>query len=59
MASKLTKENLSRLAHARGFRGVAGLARRVGRHRVSIYRALKNPNQNRPTMRAIERALFR
>lgn len=53
----LSRRNLSRLAHAKGFRGVAGLARRLGRNRVTLYQALKNPNRYKPTVKAMQEAL--
>ncbi|MFO1461246.1 MAG: hypothetical protein U1G08_17820 [Verrucomicrobiota bacterium] len=55
---EITPKNLSQLSHARGFRGVAGLARRLGRDRGTLYRAARRPERFRPTIRAMREALF-
>ena len=55
----LTTRNLARLAWASGHRGVTGLAKAIGRHRVTLYQAIQSPEQHRPTVRAIKRALKR
>lgn len=53
----LTTENLATLAGLNGHRGVAALARRLGRNRVSLYRALKAPRRFGPTYRALNQVL--
>lgn len=49
--------NLNRLAHARGFNGVAGLARHIRRNRVTVWKAVRWPSQMRPTYELICEAL--
>lgn len=49
----MTAENLRQRAWAAGFRGVAGLAAAIGRSRVSVYRAIRNPSRFGPTHRLI------
>lgn len=56
---EIDPENLARLAWLNGHKGVAGLSRAVGKHRVTIYRAVKQPKRYGPTFRAIKRALPR
>lgn len=50
-------KDLPRLAWLNGYRGVTGLAKAIGRHRVTVHQAAKNPNKYKPTHRAITRAL--
>lgn len=56
-AQKIKPENFERLCWAAGFRGPAGLARHIGRHRVTVHRAVKNPKQFGPTFRKITEVL--
>lgn len=53
--SRITPRELRRLAHVRGYDGVAGLARRIGRSRQTVYRALRNPERFGPTVELIRR----
>lgn len=53
----ITTRNLAQLAWASGHRGVSGLARAIGRHRVTVYQAVQNPARHTPTIRAIRKAL--
>lgn len=53
---KIKPENLKALCWKRGF-SVADLATRIGRHRVSVYRAVKNPDQHAPTFEKIKEVL--
>jgi DNA-binding phage protein len=55
---QITSDNLSQIAHAKGFRGVAGLARRLGRDRGTLYRAVRRPRRFGPTILAMRKALF-
>jgi hypothetical protein len=55
---KVNKNNLRKLCWSRGYHGVSGLARELGRSRVTIHRAVRWPDQFGPTMRLIERALL-
>lgn len=54
---KIKPENLERLCWVAGFEGVSGLARHIKRHRVTVHRAVKNPEQYGPTFRKIEEVL--
>lgn len=54
---RLSIRRLRDLADAAGFDGVHGLARHLGRNRVTIYKALRFPSQYGPTITAIEHAL--
>lgn len=56
-SGKVTSENLRRLCWARGYRGIPDLAARIGRNRVTVWRAVKNPKQYAPTYKKIAEAL--
>lgn len=53
---KIKPENLKQLCWARGL-SVAGLASKIGRHRVSVHRAVKHPKQHGPTFAKIQEVL--
>lgn len=53
---KIKPENLKRLCWARGL-SVAQLAKKIGRHRVSVHRAVANPTQHAPTFEKIKEVL--
>ncbi|MDE2105031.1 MAG: hypothetical protein KGL39_47775 [Patescibacteria group bacterium] len=55
---KITTQNLRRLAWSRGFHGVAGLARGIGKSRVAIYSAVREPHRFRPTMKKLSEVLL-
>lgn len=57
VAEKIKPENFERLCWKAGYEGPAGLARHIGRHRVTVHRAVKNPKQYGPTFRRIKEAL--
>lgn len=50
--------NLVSLCWAAGFPGVSGLARHINRNRVTVWRAVRWPDQFGPTYRAILEALY-
>lgn len=50
-------ETVDRLSWLRGFQGVAGLARHIGRSRNTVWRAVRWPDQFGPTFKLIEEAL--
>lgn len=54
---KLTTRNIARHAWRSGFRGVTGLASSLGVHRVSIYKAIRNPGRHRPLVRRVHEAI--
>lgn len=56
---KLTAKNLRKLAWINGHDGVTGLSRHVGKSRVTVWRAVRNPRRFGPTYAAIEKALPR
>lgn len=53
----VTRENFTQLCWARGYRGVAGLARHLGRNRVNLFRAVRYPATHRPTYNLIVETL--
>lgn len=53
---RLTRRTLRHLARKR-FGGVAGLAAHIGRNRVTVYSALRDPARYGPTLAAIRDAL--
>jgi hypothetical protein len=53
----VTRENFNQICWARGFRGVAGLARHLARNRVSLHRAVRYPSTHKPTYNLIVEAL--
>ena len=55
--SQVTVQNLNQLCYVAGYRGVAGLARHIGRHRVTVWKAVRWPDQNGPTFNLISEAL--
>lgn len=55
---KINKKNLRQLAWQRGYHGVSGLAKAIGRSRVTVHRAVRWPDQFAPTMKKIENALL-
>jgi len=54
---KLTPETLVVACGLAGFRSVADLARKIGRHRTTVHLAVRYPERYGPTFRAIESAL--
>lgn len=55
----LDTEHVRRLAILNGFDGVTDLAKRVGRRRETVWRALRNPRRYGPTIKAVSAALER
>lgn len=53
---RLTRRTLRHLARKR-FGGVSGLAAFIGRNRVTVYSALRDPDRYGPTLAAIRAAL--
>lgn len=53
----VTVENLNELCWKAGFNGVAALARHLGRNRVSLWKAVRWPDQFRPTYSSIQKSL--
>lgn len=41
----VNEKNLCGLCWKAGFRGVSGLAKKIRRHRTSVHRAVKNPEE--------------
>jgi len=58
MSEKVNKKNLRRLCWAKGYAGVTGLAREIGRNRCVIHHAVSNPKRYRPTMNLLEKILL-
>lgn len=54
---QITTENIQRLAFVAGYKGVADLARSLRRNRVTVWRAVKDPQRYGPTFSAIKKAL--
>lgn len=55
---KINKYNLRQLAWRRGFEGVTGLARAIGKSRVSVHRAVNEPHRYKPTMKKLAEVLL-
>jgi hypothetical protein len=55
---KITTKNLRRLAWARGYHGVAGLARGIGKSRVAVYSAVRTPHRFAPTFKKLQEVLL-
>ena len=53
----LTVNTVNRLAWEAGFDGVAGLARHISRNRVTVWKAVRWPDQHTPTFNKIVEAL--
>lgn len=53
----VTRENLKARAWRAGYDGVNGLAKHIGRHPVTVHKAIRWPDQFGPTYRAILEAL--
>ena len=56
---QITKESIQALAWGAGFKGVPGLARAIKRHRITVWRAVRLPDQFGPTYRLICEALIK
>ena len=56
---QITKESIQALAWGAGFKGVPGLARAIKRHRITVWRAVRWPDQFGPTYRLICEALIK
>jgi len=56
--NKVNVKNLRQLCWKNGFEGVVGLAKHIGRSRVTVHRATKRPHIFGPTYRKIEEALL-
>ena len=54
---EITTATVARLAWSRGYKGVAGLAKALGRNRVTIWCAVRWPGRYGPTMKMIEEVL--
>jgi len=58
LVPKINKNNLRQLSWKRGFHGVSGVAIAIGRSRVTVHRAVKNPERYGPTMEKLKRVLL-
>jgi hypothetical protein len=56
--SRINKKNLRLLAWKRGFHGVSGVARAIGRSRVTVHRAMNHPARYSPTIKKLEGVLL-
>lgn len=54
----INKKNLRKLAWQKGFAGVSGVAKAIGKSRVTVHRAVNNPHRYGPTIRAMEKILL-
>jgi hypothetical protein len=57
-SNKVNAKNLKSLAWGRGFRGVGGLAAKIGKHRTSLYRAVRNPKRFHKTYKLLQKELL-
>lgn len=58
MPSKVNKKNLRQLCWKKGYAGVSGLAKAIGRNRCVIHHAVSNPGRYQPTIRLLEKILL-
>lgn len=58
MTTKVNKTNLRMLCWKRGYHGVTGLAKAIGKSRVTVHRAVSNPSRFGPTVKLIEKSLL-
>ncbi len=56
--AEINKRNLRRLAWQRGYHGVTGVAAAIGKSRVTVHRAVKNPSRFKPTMKKLREVLL-
>ena len=56
--AKINKHNLRQLAWQRGYHGVTGVARAIGKSRVTVHRAVSNPSRFSPTMKKLAEVLL-
>ncbi len=56
--SKINKKNLRQLSWRRGYHGVSGVARAIGRSRVTVHRAMNFPGRYGPTIKKLEEVLL-
>jgi hypothetical protein len=54
--SRINTKNFERICGLNGLTPI-GLAKKISRHKTTVYRALKRPNQYRPTFELVERTL--
>lgn len=54
---KVTAANIVELSWQRGFRGVTALAKHIDRNPVTVWKAVRWPDQFGPTYQKIEEAL--
>jgi len=57
-AAKINKHNLRLLAWRRGYHGVTGVARAIGKSRVTVHRAVSDPHRYSPTMKKLAEVLL-
>lgn len=57
-SSTINKKNLRQLAWKRGYHGVSGVAKAIGRSRVTVHRAMNHPNRYSPTIKKLEAVLL-
>ena len=57
-AKKVNSKNLRVLCWKRGFHGVTGFAKAIGRSPVTVHRAVRWPDQFGPTIKLIEERLL-
>ncbi len=55
---RINKHNLRQLAWRNGYQGVTGVARAIGKSRVTVHRAVSNPNRFSPTMKKLTEVLL-
>lgn len=56
--AKITKKNLRMLCWQRGYHGVTGVARAIGKSRFTVHRAVENPSRYSPTIKQLQEVLL-
>jgi len=57
-ANKINKKNLRELAWRRGYQGVTGVAKAIGKSRTTVHRAVRWPDQYAPTIEKLKEVLL-
>ncbi|HXE41394.1 MAG TPA: hypothetical protein VN516_00105 [Candidatus Baltobacteraceae bacterium] len=57
--NRVNENNLVELCWQGGFRGVVGLAKKIGCHRTSVHRAVKYPEEFPDLFETIEKKLIK
>lgn len=54
----ITREKLSAMCWKAGYRGVTGVAKAIGKSRVTVHQAVNHPQTYSPTMKKLRKVLL-